>query len=407
MNSALNKELIPNQTVKACLSYIGCLCITLFVTFFLNGTVGVLLTTALICAFVLSAAVTFAVRPFINLSAKLNKTTAAKNENIQCIISLSKRIILPAPIIEIHMKYSGNLSAKSNIYHITLAGTEINTAVFDFTADYSGNAEICVDKVFLCGFLGIFKVPVKNSDNLSALNISVYPNIPEVPIQTDFIKRTVLSKQDDDDDDDEELSVTSMVQTGIPGYDHREYVPGDPIKRINWKLSSKRDVYLLRLDELTASSGNIFFLDCPKTEDSIDSAEIYKIRDCVIEGILAVFSMIIREGREVIFFYPLKGKWERADIYTAADISLVQEKFAEFEPCELNSYIPEELLETEKSAVCFTAAGKTSNNSVNRILYNILPHSSDMVLVSAACAQLPLLSSNAWSITDEFEIKKC
>ncbi|MBQ5439740.1 MAG: PD-(D/E)XK nuclease family protein, partial [Clostridia bacterium] len=72
-----------------------------------------------------------------------------------------------------------------------------------------------------------------------------------------------------------------------------------------------------------------------------------------------------------------------------------------------NSYIPEELLETEKSAVCFTAAGKTSNNSVNRILYNILPHSSDMVLVSAACAQLPLLSSNAWSITDEFEIKKC
>ena len=280
----------------------------------------------------------------------------------------------------------------------------IHQCFFEFNVDFSNREQ--VDKVYVCGFLGILKMPVKSCDNIEKLNISVYPNIPEVPIQTDFIKRTVLSKQDDDDDD-EELSVTSMVQTGIPGYDHREYVPGDPIKRINWKLSSKRDVYLLRLDELTASSGNIFFLDCPKTEDSIDSAEIYKIRDCVIEGILAVFSMIIREGREVIFFYPLKGKWERADIYTAADISLVQEKFAEFEPCELNSYIPEELLETEKSTVCFTAAGKTSNNSVNRILYNILPHSSDMVLVSAACAQLPLLSSNAWSITDEFEIKKC
>ena len=136
MNSALNKELIPNQTVKACLSYIGCLCITLFVTFFLNGTVGVLLTTALICASVLSAAITLIVRPKINASVKLNKTAAAKNENIQCIISLSKRIILPAPIIEIHMKYSGNLSAKSNIYHVTLAGTEINTAVFSDSTDH-------------------------------------------------------------------------------------------------------------------------------------------------------------------------------------------------------------------------------------------------------------------------------
>ena len=78
MNTKNKKELISKQTIKALFSYIGCLCISVFVMLFLNGTVGVLLTTALICAFVLSAAVTFAVRPSVNISSKLNKTAAAK-----------------------------------------------------------------------------------------------------------------------------------------------------------------------------------------------------------------------------------------------------------------------------------------------------------------------------------------
>ena len=289
MNDKINnKELIQNKTARSLLSYIGCICITLFVAFFLNGTVGVLLTTALICASVLSAAITLIVRPKINASVKLNKTAAAKNEKIQCTMSLSKSIILPAPIIEVQIKCSGNLSTQTNICHVSLAGTEINTAQFDLIAEYSGNAMIWLDKVYVCGFLGILKMPVKSCDNIEKLNISVYPNIPEIPMQTDFIKRTVLSKQDDDDDDDDELSVTSMVQTGIPGYDHREYVPGDPIKRINWKLSSKRDIYMLRLDELTAGSGNIFFLDCPKANSDADNKDLYKIRDRIIEELLAV-----------------------------------------------------------------------------------------------------------------------
>ncbi|MBQ2604161.1 MAG: DUF58 domain-containing protein [Acutalibacteraceae bacterium] len=405
MNTKNKKELISKQTIKALFSYIGCLCISVFVMLFLNGTVGVLLTTALICAFVLSAAVTFAVRPSVNISSKLNKTAAAKNEKIQCIISFSKNIILPAPIIEVHLKCSGNLSTETDICHVSLAGTQPNTIAVDFTANYSGSAGIRLEKVLLCGFLGIFKIPVKSLENTEKLTAAIYPDIPEVPMQTDFIKRAVLSAQDDDDED-EELSETAMLQKGIPGYDHREYVPGDPIKRINWKLSSKRDVYLLRLDELTAASGNIFFLDCPKIESTNDSAELYRIRDRIIEGLLAVFSMSIREGREVIFFWPANGKWERFDIYTTADLSALQEKLSEFEPCELSSYVPDELLSSEKTAVCFTIAGEYIENSVDHIADDILSRYTNIVMVGAQAAHLPALCADAWYITDEFEIKK-
>ena len=75
--------------------------------------------------------------------------------------------------------------------------------------------------------------------------VAVLPRIvdytgPEVP----------LSLLPSDDDEDE---AQSLLTGGIPGYDHRDYVPGDPLRRINYKLSAKKRRLLVRKDENIAS----------------------------------------------------------------------------------------------------------------------------------------------------------
>lgn len=54
--------------------------------------------------------------------------------------------------------------------------------------------------------------------------------------------------------DEEEMEEGAAVQKGgMPGYEHREYIPGDSPRRVNYKLSSKKNKLMVRLDESQGS----------------------------------------------------------------------------------------------------------------------------------------------------------
>ena len=185
----------------------------------------------------------------------------------------------------------------------------------------------------------------------------------------------------------------------MPGYDHRPYVPGDPIKRINWKLSSKRDIYMIRLDEQIRGSGQLFFLDCPPYEpDDLNLT----VRDCVIEGALTMFTMLLREGREATFFYCSEGLWLSEEIHNMADVYRLQEELAGLSPCEPPTLIPPELLSSSKTPICFTAALAGEEGSA----MSIVSQSPDALIICSEAAGLQMISPNLWIISDEFEFRR-
>ena len=184
-----------------------------------------------------------------------------------------------------------------------------------------------------------------------------------------------------------------------PGYEHREYIQGDPIKRINWKLSSKRDEYMVRLDERIAGAGQLFFLDAP---DIGNDSYTLSVRDNVIEGALAVFTMLIREGREATFFFPQDGVWTGYDIRSIGDVYTIQEQLGEFSPEKSPSLIPEDITSSGKVPICFTAA--TSEHSASAV--QIASASVDALLICSLSSGLQSISTNMWTISDEFEFKK-
>ena len=391
-------ENIAFRTFRSVMSYIGCIVIALGVTYYLDGAAGIMITTALICALVISLILTIAVRGTIDVNITADKTMLVKGESLKCKVKLSNKILVPAPVIEIEADCSPQLTIEtSHIYKGALAGRATNVIKIPMTAHYSGKAHLMIKRVTLTDYLGIFSFRLKVPEDQLSFNVAIYPNIPDAAVQTDFLKTT--NKFSNEDDEEEESDEISMTSTGMPGYEHRQYFPGDPIKKINWKLSSKRDIYMIRLDEQIRGAGQMFFLDCPLGEDN---EYTLKVRDNVIEGALTMLSMIVHEGREATFFFPSEGLWLSNDIHDQKDILRLQELLSGFSPSEPPTAVPAEIVNEGKTPIVFSTAVRDNDAG----LMKIIAQCPEALVITSQAAMVPLLCPDMWTISDEFEFRK-
>lgn len=385
------------KTLTAVLSYIGCIAVAFGVMYFLDGTAGVILIAALVCAFVISLVMTLAVKHSMTVAVETDKTVMTKDEDMTLKVSLSKSLIIPSPLIEIRVSCSPHLELTGGeLFKGAVAGNETNRIKIPLRSKHSGLAQLNIDSILLTDFLGLFSFSIKIPEELRRLKVGIYPNIPDAAPQTELLKTT---NRFNSDDDEEESDENSLTPTGLPGYDHRQYFPGDPIKRINWKLSSKRDIYMIRLDEQIRGSGQLFFLDCP---DYPETEYVLKVRDTVIEGALAMFTMLLREGREATFFFCTEGLWLSEEIHNMADVYRLQEELAGFVPCEPPQLFPPEIAGSSKTPICFTSATGDKAGSAMQIA----AQSPDALIICAESAGMQTISTNIWKISDEFEFRR-
>lgn len=149
----------------------------------------------------------------------------------------------------------------------------------------------------------VFKI-----ENLKIYGIFDFAYVNYNPKWEEHIK--VLAKEyvlDDFNIDtrDANIPVEITVPTKIDGeiYDDiREYMPGDPIKNIHWKLSAHANVYMTRIMKIDAISGIAIFLDFNSRREE----DIYKaasINDGIIESAFAIGKYAIENKRAVNIRY--------------------------------------------------------------------------------------------------------
>ena len=385
------------KTVFSLINYIGCIGIALFVTFIIDGTIGMVLTYALITALVVSLLMTLAVIRSVSIQPALSVYAVSKGDMLSFEIGFINSSFLPVPSITVEIDTSAHFTVKNDtVGTVSLTGKGKNTLSFPMTAKHSGKAYARIKSVKLNDFLGIFSFYLKNPEINTELTAAIYPIIPDASVQTNFV---ITATKFADNDDEEESDESSAIPTGLAGYDHREYVPGDPIKRISWKLSSKQDKLMVRLDEKIKGSGRIFLLDCPVTEEN-DIA--LTVRDNVIEGALALLNSLLSEGREATVFYCKRGLWMSVDIHTVSDIYTLQEEMSDFEPSENASPVPPELNSALKTPICFTSAMNGNSFSAEEIASRY----PDSMIISSYASSLTVVSDNQWMITDSFELNR-
>lgn len=173
---------------------------------------------------------------------------------------------------------------------------------FELECQYRGYYEVGLKEIKIKDFLGIFSFKYQV---LQPRYITVYPRIVVLdtfPIRTNklsYVEGELNAKEED-----------QMTLSNI-----RQYVYGDSIKKIHWKLSAKKDEIMVKNFDSTVNKGITILLDLTKNPYTVVQNTI--LEDKVVEVTVAIVHYALTHDIEVEFIYHDDSmKKEKAEDYS-------------------------------------------------------------------------------------------
>lgn len=382
--------------MKSLFGYLFCIGIAVLMAVMIDGKGGVLIAVILMTALIVSTFLKYYLRRKMTVSIECKHSLFSKGDRIDVKVRVDKHTRFPSPLLELELEASDQLLpiGETGARFAIAPNRDHKTITISFKAAYSGLSEIRLKRFELFDFLGLFNNSLVGSTEVAPIVFGIMPNVPDTGTQIDVI-RTAADNTGFDDSDDE-TSETALGSTGMPGYEHRAYIPGDPLKKINWKMSSKRNIYMVRLDEKLSVTSQIFILDTPEpAERSVVSSHR---RDIIIEGMLAMLSMLAMQGFETEVYYYLGG-WQQAPIKAAGDVYLLAEKLAGLSSSDASERLPHDALK-KGFALCFTDISEADTTLVSD-LFSV----PGLAFVVYDGSGIDTSRGDVWTCSDDYEFK--
>ena len=155
-----------------------------------------------------------------------------------------------------------------------------------------------------------------------------------------------------------------------PGFEHRAYVPGDPLKRVNWKLSARLDKLMVRENEFLKTQVPVIILDRVGLRHSAPpewhkAAALFEER--VVEAVLAMLSSMVKQAISCTVYYYFNGAWQTVTVDGADHIMALRSIFSQYafeQPVEQR--VPDAAIGRGGMAAVFTCAfDETLKNAVS------------------------------------------
>jgi uncharacterized protein (DUF58 family) len=179
---------------------------------------------------------------------------------------------------------------------VTLAPREERSFDFAVRFDHIGSYSAGLKKIVIHDLLGLFSCTI---DNPKRYRVSVAPKIFDV--SSLHVSNTVLTES--------EHMIVPITNEGADYTGVREYVWGDPIKTIHWKLSARSDTYLTKQFESYGTVGITVVLDFFSPE--YDTNTLMSVFDAVVESGLSVGNYAEENGMEYEIVYMNKDGEKR------------------------------------------------------------------------------------------------
>ena len=176
------------------------------------------------------------------------------------------------------------------------------TTKFEHIGTYTAG----LDRVVLCDFLGLFTATIRNERRKQ---VNVTPKLQAID-NMQFSNDALL----------ETTKAAKSVLADSMDYSHvREYVPGDPLKTIHWKLSARADHYMTRLYEVYTNPGVGIIMDFYGPSD--EATELMGMFDAVVESAFSVGRHAREKGMDTELFYRDKhGQARRLETWSRDDM---------------------------------------------------------------------------------------
>lgn len=385
--------------MKNLLGYMTCVLIAILLSVYINGSGGILVLCLLLLALGISMVILFMTKRRLAAGIKLSTDIAGKGESVEAEIILFNAVpFLPSCVIEVVVECSQNIQSEAGLsFKTVVIGGRQESVNLGLKTRFAGLGYVKIKSVLLHDYLGIAALRLDPSRFEKAVRtLRIMPNIPDAGTQSEILRAT--SENSSYDDNESESDETALGLTGVPGYDHRPYEVGDPLKRINWKLSSKKDELMVRLDEKVTASSQAFFLDIPecKSKDVMYAMNV----DVIMEASLAMLAMLIGQGYESEYNYFLDG-WKNVTIKQYDDLIELQNELSAISPYPEDKRFEFSHEAGKTAPICFTSCTSAMSGEFG----SLLDEFSGSFVVTRLSG-IEKITENMWQADESFEFRK-
>ncbi len=252
-------------------------------------------------------------KKMISVELTSKEDSAAKHENFPIQINISNRSIFPVGKAEAHIEYYNVFNNEINSFELMMPVQPLNSqsVTFLISSHYCGMIHIKCAYINIYDPLKIFRFKI--GKNIST-EVAVLPEGHEITGEVSYTDRV-----------NEESSVFSEHKPGDDPsevFDLRGYHPGDKLNRIHWKLSSKKDEFIVKDYSLPVDTPCTIFLDM-KNYGNNSNRMILPVFDTLVETLVSVSQFMIENERvhNVVFFNAKRSRFSEHIINDADDLS--------------------------------------------------------------------------------------
>lgn len=212
---------------------------------FINGEIGSTLLYIIIGANLISVVTVLVSKKHFSVVLHSLSGVTECDRSVDFTVTLRKGGFCFIPFVDICLNSGQSIHLRTALLfrkEIEVSGT--------FVAEHSGLNSLVLEKVIVGDFLGNLRLEIKSDQRAQ---MAVLPRIVE------YDGPEVLPNMLPSDAEEAEEGMTAS-RGGMPGYEHREYVPGDSPRRVNYKLSAKKGRLMVRLEESSGSAATNLYI---------------------------------------------------------------------------------------------------------------------------------------------------
>lgn len=203
---------------------------------FFRGYLNLLIAVAMILFFFYAVFSVHLIKKYVSLEMKAPAEEIPKNTEFFIRIRLRNRCWLPLVTAKVLLRTGNSFVSDlaENVLVLPLRPGKTVEIQYPLISAYVGNVEVRSEKIVLYDLLGFHRVTV----NIQKAE-SVYI-LPAGGSEDEF----VLNDYETGMDEVEESKLSGSDFSDVSQV--REYVPGDAMKNIHWKLSAKKDILMVK-----------------------------------------------------------------------------------------------------------------------------------------------------------------
>ena len=340
----MNNMKIKN-VIEGLIGYAMSIALAVIFALYLSGRVGWFLVAAFIAAPLLSILLALVFRNKIYVRLDTESVTLTKGDHVCVDAVIGNTFWLPTPPVFIDGQSVTGAELAENRFSCSVMPLSEESISLDYRAKVCGPYDAGIADAVMTDYFGLISFKLKNADpEKQKVRLNVIPDIAEVPFTSRIFRQaselTALA-----DDSEDTVSSANTRYGGFPGYDNREYVPGDPLKRINWKQSAKRGMLLVRLDDETAASSISIVLDHYLDRNAVKRPLFFSSQRIIgesfeeltelavqwsVEYALGLARSFLRENFAVGFFYHDGEGWQHFPLSDESDLVGLQTSLASY-----------------------------------------------------------------------------